>query len=774
MAQSYTEVVSDGTLVLLDLSFDYFSRDEIRVSFDGVTTVSGWAWVGTTQKTISFSPAVANGVVVRVQRITDVSEPLHIFDTGAQFNATSMDENFAQITRGIQEMQEGVYPQQSFGEDIDMNGFRITNLGVAVADSDAARKDYVDDLRDYVNEVTPSTVAQHREVQIATAGQAVFTIANTLYNPVGNSLRVLLNGLYQENLEAFSSSGAVVTFAEPLDEGTEVTFLFNSPNSFAQDVAADIPFTPAGGLLSTNVQAALAEVGTKVATAISDFAAYVASLASSAGSSLVGFLQSGTGATARTLQDKSRDVVSVADFGVSTTNSGAVNATRMQVALDACAASGACLEGVPGTYALAGSLVIQCHCDLSTMHFTVDAVAVPNPIRVGPNVAGQYLFDKEIALPFVTNTAKVGAGWTGFESSVGVELANVYQSRINIPYVYNFGVGVTCGGYGVGTVYNNIVIGILFGNKKNLQLLPKTTTGWCNQNVFTIGRLGHSSSEGTAVAGVCHIELRNQVGGVTAAPNNNLFVNPSIEGNEAAFHLDIQGTFNTFVNPRFEVGTAIPARVNFHAVTANETAGNNLIGGYDGGDITYTFSGAGSSTKNKRIGGTANDSYEFSGNGINLVNKSGSARTAPHIQGFLSSATALGKTQASTDWVYRLHGDGLSVKSSGDTQDRIQLTAAGYLALGRGSSAPFLALRAGTTGQINSQTTIEPETDLSPALGSSSKRWANTFSNVLTLVDGVTAPGTVTGHASLYVDSADGDLKIKFSDGVVKTIVVDV
>ncbi len=40
------------------------------------------------------------------------------------------------------------------------------------------------------------------------------------------------------------------------------------------------------------------------------------------------------------------------------------------------------------------------------------------------------------------------------------------------------------------------------------------------------------------------------------------------------------------------------------------------------------------------------------------------------------------------------------------------------------------------------------------------------------MVDGVTAPAT-NGYAQIYIDSADGDLKIKFSDGVVKTISID-
>lgn len=43
----------------------------------------------------------------------------------------------------------------------------------------------------------------------------------------------------------------------------------------------------------------------------------------------------------------------------------------------------------------------------------------------------------------------------------------------------------------------------------------------------------------------------------------------------------------------------------------------------------------------------------------------------------------------------------------------------------------------------------------------------------LALVDGISAPSTVSGIAWIYVDSGDGDLKIKFGDGTVKTIVTD-
>jgi hypothetical protein len=50
-------------------------------------------------------------------------------------------------------------------------------------------------------------------------------------------------------------------------------------------------------------------------TVQANLTAYAASLAASTGSSLVGFIQAGTGATARTVQAKNRDIVNVKDFG---------------------------------------------------------------------------------------------------------------------------------------------------------------------------------------------------------------------------------------------------------------------------------------------------------------------------------------------------------------------------------------------------------------------------------------------------------------------------
>lgn len=78
-------------------------------------------------------------------------------------------------------------------------------------------------------------------------------------------------------------------------------FILYDPADIGAVTASGVAFTPFGTVAATNVQNAIQEV--------------VTDLSASSGSSLVGFLQSGTGAQARTVQAKLRETVSVKDFG---------------------------------------------------------------------------------------------------------------------------------------------------------------------------------------------------------------------------------------------------------------------------------------------------------------------------------------------------------------------------------------------------------------------------------------------------------------------------
>lgn len=135
MALSTQRAVSDGTLVLLDLSIHYLDRSEIAVYFDAVLTTD-WAWVGETAKQITFTPAVPNGVEVLVKRTTTISKLRHEFSSGAAFNARVLDEDLMQVLHIAQEASETNLSGQ-FYSDINMHNYRIRNIGTAVDDTDA-------------------------------------------------------------------------------------------------------------------------------------------------------------------------------------------------------------------------------------------------------------------------------------------------------------------------------------------------------------------------------------------------------------------------------------------------------------------------------------------------------------------------------------------------------------------------------------------------------------------------------------------------------------
>lgn len=136
MTFSIQRAVSDGTMTLLPISIEYFDREEISVLFDGVLNARQWAWVGTTDKTLSFTPAVANAVEVAVVRTTNLSQLRHQFSLGAQFTAESLDESLIQVLHIAQEASEQLQGSD-FYNDIDLHGFKITNVAAGVAPGDA-------------------------------------------------------------------------------------------------------------------------------------------------------------------------------------------------------------------------------------------------------------------------------------------------------------------------------------------------------------------------------------------------------------------------------------------------------------------------------------------------------------------------------------------------------------------------------------------------------------------------------------------------------------
>lgn len=135
---SVQSVVSDGTLTTIPVSIQYFEPEHIHVFLDRVEVLQGdlmhpWAWDGTN---IKFESPITNGTLVELMRITDFSGLLHLFQNGAVFKASSMDENFKQLLYLSEEYKEN--PQiKSLYFSLDMRNNRVYNVANPINDKDA-------------------------------------------------------------------------------------------------------------------------------------------------------------------------------------------------------------------------------------------------------------------------------------------------------------------------------------------------------------------------------------------------------------------------------------------------------------------------------------------------------------------------------------------------------------------------------------------------------------------------------------------------------------
>jgi len=270
-------------------------------------------------------------------------------------------------------------------------------------------------------------------------------------------------------------------------------------------------------------------------------------------------------------------------------------------------------------------------------------------VTIGDAAGATYVMKYNIQNLKIVSTAKdhtVGR--------IGVLLRNVYESYIDIRYVYGFQYGVKLYGDVVGCVYNEIHLGTLWDNKYSL-FLTAANSGWCNENHFYGGRYYWSSAQDTA--GYIHIWIDYYV---TNKLNNNRFYNPSLEssastGADTAIGIYCEGIFSYFYTPRFELDTAN----TFAEYTANATS-NTIFYGYGLLSQSYvTDAGVSNDTYSKNDvfirGGSA-----ASADGVLRVLNESTEASAPalsvHGTDGVSNARIFGDGDIDTDKTYQVGG----------------------------------------------------------------------------------------------------------------------
>jgi hypothetical protein len=278
----------------------------------------------------------------------------------------------------------------------------------------------------------------------------------------------------------------------------------------------------------------------------------------------------------------------VRNFGV-VGNGVADDTAALQAAANFCASTGTPILGFAGTCRVTNTINLACIGDLSALTVKADSSAVYSVVRLGTTAGAPTLLNGAIRLPKIINSAKTGLGWPA--GGIGLELANLYQAEIYVPYVHGFLIGIFAGGYTSGFCYNTVNLGMISSNKIGLRIQGRTSAGWANQNTFIGGRFFIPSEEGSNILGARYIQLTPLDLGIVdnTWPNGNTFIGCTVESGEAEYLLEIAGSHNVFMNCRFE---ATPADVAILGhPTSNMTHENMIIGGYGSANLTLTQTG---------------------------------------------------------------------------------------------------------------------------------------------------------------------------------------
>lgn len=134
---------------------------------------------------------------------------------------------------------------------------------------------------------------------------------------------------------------------------------------------------------------------------------------------------------------------------------------------------------------------------------------------------------------------------------------------------------------------------------------------------------------------------------------------------------------------------------------------------------------------------------------------------------------------------FHIGGDGGAIRGQSTTADatnkRMIISTAHYT----NSEEPFVFMRmdslaaaneidiGGGLGTYNTATRIGFFTAANNTTVTGTERVRVPSDGGIAIQDAIAAPATVTGFAVIYVDSADGDLKVKFADGFVRVIAAD-
>ena len=145
MATTQNTYTGNGSLTEYSFTFPYLEESDVKVSLDGVDQLTT-AYTLANATTISFNTAPANGVAIRIYRVTATDSAQATFFAGSAIRAQDLNDNNNQLLYATQETVNRRLDStgDTMTGELDMSTNKIVNLGTPTANADAATKAYVD------------------------------------------------------------------------------------------------------------------------------------------------------------------------------------------------------------------------------------------------------------------------------------------------------------------------------------------------------------------------------------------------------------------------------------------------------------------------------------------------------------------------------------------------------------------------------------------------------------------------------------------------------
>jgi hypothetical protein len=149
MAYSYVDFIGDGDTTTFTIPYDYLADSDIHVEINGELQQPDFTIQS--DGTLELTSAPASGAVVRVQRITPISERIVDFMSGSVLTEEDLDDATTQLFFAIQEAIDRANDTILLQYDgiLDAQGARLINLHQPpMDDGDAVTKGWVQEYGD--------------------------------------------------------------------------------------------------------------------------------------------------------------------------------------------------------------------------------------------------------------------------------------------------------------------------------------------------------------------------------------------------------------------------------------------------------------------------------------------------------------------------------------------------------------------------------------------------------------------------------------------------